>query len=102
MVHVTCDLCGKGLRPGEDQRFVVKIEAYAAHDPTELTEADLDEDHIEAIGEMLRDLEDTDTEPEVVAAHKAFRYDLCPECHKKFVQNPLAKEQVQKFDFSKN
>src|SRR5262249_32279753 len=40
MLRVTCDLCGKEIRAGEDHRFVVKIEAYAAHDPDEITEAD--------------------------------------------------------------
>src|SRR3954454_7157990 len=57
MLHVTCDLCGKELRPGEDH-YVVKIEVYAAHDPAELTEADLDEDHMEAVSQLLRQLED--------------------------------------------
>src|ERR1700733_11275682 len=46
MLHVTCDVCGKELRAGEDQRYVVKIEAFAAHDPSELTDADLDDDHM--------------------------------------------------------
>ena len=58
MLHVTCDLCGKKIRPGEDHHFVVKIEVFAAHDPAEITEADLDEDHMEAVGQLLRDMEE--------------------------------------------
>ena len=42
MLHVTCDLCGKKLHPGEDPHFVVKVEVFAAHDPAGLTEDDLD------------------------------------------------------------
>jgi hypothetical protein len=102
MQHITCDLCGKELRPGEDHRYVVKIEAYAAHDPAELTEDDLDEDHMEALSKTLRELEESEASPELVEPHKNFRYDLCSDCHKKFVQNPLAKESAQKFDFSQN
>lgn len=102
MLHVTCDLCRRDLRPGEDQRYVIKIEAYAAHDPAELTEADLDEDHMEAVGQMLRDQDDSDSPEELAEPYKSFRFDLCPECHKKFVQNPLAREAMQKFDFSQN
>src|SRR5439155_18320968 len=60
MLHITCDHCGKELRLGEDQRYVVKIEAYAAHDPAEITEADLDEDHMEALSQTLRELEEND------------------------------------------
>ncbi len=100
MLHFSCDLCGKELQPGEDHRFVIKIEAHAAHDPAELTEADLDEDHMEAISQLLRD--DTCADPEIAAARHNFRYDLCADCHKKFLRDPLGREGVQKFDFSKN
>jgi hypothetical protein len=100
MLHFTCDLCGRELRQGEDHHFVVKIEAYAAHDPAEITEEDLDDDHMEAISQLLRDNDGEDTE--VAAARKGFRYDLCPECHTRFLRDPLGREGVQKFDFSKN
>ena len=102
MLHVTCDLCGKKLQPGDDHHYVVKIEAYAAQDPAEITEADLDEDHMEAVGQMLRDMEHNMNGAEVAAACKNFRYDLCPECHKKFLRDPLGRETAQKFDFSEN
>jgi hypothetical protein len=82
---------------------VVKIEVFAAHDPRELTEADLDEDHMEAISEMLREVEDELHDPEVEApAYKKFRYDLCSDCQKKFLRDPLGKEPEPKFDFSEN
>jgi hypothetical protein len=102
MLHVTCDLCGKELRPGEDHRYVVKIEAYAVHDPAEITEADLEEDHMEAVSQILRDIEESEASAELEDPYRKFRYDLCSDCHKKFVQNPLAKEAAQKFDFSEN
>jgi hypothetical protein len=102
MLHFSCDLCGKELHPGDDHRYVVKIEAYAAHDPAEITEADLEEDHMEAVSQLLRDEEENGTGPEVAARNKHFRYDLCSECHQKYLRDPLGKEAVQKFDFSKN
>ena len=34
--------------------------------------------------------------------HKGFRFDLCPACHAKFVKDPLGKESLRSFDFSKN
>ncbi len=101
MMHFTCDLCGRELRPGDDQRYVVKIEAAAAHDPSELTEADLDDDHMEAVSQLLRD-EEENLDAEMNEAHKQFRYDMCADCHKRFIRDPLGKELVQKFDFSEN
>jgi hypothetical protein len=101
MLHFSCDICGKELHPGDDHRYVVKIEAFAAHDPAEITEADLEEDHMEAVSQILRDEEDG-LDPELDEARKNLRYDLCPECHQKFLRDPLGKEAVQKFLFSKN
>src|SRR6516162_4011735 len=99
MLHVTCDLCGKELCPGHDQRFVVKMEIFAAHDPAKITEADLDDDHMEAVSDLLRDAEDGIEDADVVEpVYKYFRFDLCPECQKRFVRDPLSKDTAQKFD----
>jgi hypothetical protein len=100
MLHFTCDHCGKDLRPGEEQRFVIKIEAYAAEDPCVITEADLEEDHMEAVSDLIRDMEDSGTD--IVEPNKKFRYDLCADCHKRFLQDPLGKETTHKLFFSQN
>lgn len=103
MLHVTCDLCGKEVVPGDDHRYVVKIEVFPAQDPMEITEADLDEDHMEAVSQLLRDMEDNLADPDDLSPpYKNFRFDLCPECQKKFVRDPLGKDAAQKFDFSEN
>ena len=83
MLHITCDICGKEITLGDDHRYVVKMEVFAAHDPAEITEADLDEDHMEAVSQLIRDEDSSLDEP--APRYKNFRYDLCPECHKKFV-----------------
>ena len=103
MMHITCDICGKEITSAEDHRYVVKIEVFAAHDPAELTEADLDDDHMEVVSQLLHEAEDAIPDPDQTApAYKNFRYDLCPDCQKKFVRDPLSKETAQKFDFSEN
>ena len=101
MLHVTCDLCGKQLRPGEDH-FVVKIEVFAARDPAELTEADLDEDHMEAVSQLIRQMEEGEPPEDLAPACQHLRYDLCPECRKRYLRDPLSKDAAQKFDFSEN
>lgn len=103
MLHITCDICGKELTLDDDRRYVVKMEVFAAHDPAEITEADLAEDHMEAVTQIIRAEEDNRADPETSSPrYKKFRYDLCPECHKKFVRDPMGKETAQKFDFSEN
>lgn len=102
MMHYSCDVCGKDLLPGDDDRYVVKIEAFPAQDPAQLTDADLDDDHMQAISELLNDLEDSEGELTLPEPSKHFRYDLCPECHQRFIRDPLGKEQQHKLFFSKN
>jgi hypothetical protein len=101
MRHYTCDFCGKDIPP-DDHRYVVKIEVYPPRDPAELTDEDLDEDHLEIVGQQLRDEEDGLVSPEIDNPRRSFLFDLCPVCQKKYVRDPLSKEVVQKFDFSEN
>jgi hypothetical protein len=101
MMHVTCDLCGKQLRPGEDH-YVVKIEVIAGHDPAELTEEDLEEDHMEAVSQLIRQMEAGECSDEVGPASHHLRYDLCPECRQRYLRDPLSKDAAGKFDFSEN
>lgn len=102
MVHFTCDLCGKDLAAAGDARYVVRIEAFAGFDPNEITEDDLQDDHMEAVAQMLQRDESVSADALAAPAAKGFRYDLCPACHGKFVKDPLGKENVRSFDFSKN
>lgn len=101
MLRVTCDGCGKELRSGEDHH-VVRIEVFAAQDPAELTEADLDEDHMEAVGELLRRLEETEAQVELEPASRRMRYDLCSQCRSRYLRDPLGRETSPKCQFSKN
>jgi hypothetical protein len=101
MLHITCDVCGKELRPGEDH-YVVKIEVCAAQDPAQLTEADLEEDHMEAVSELLRQMEESEDPGDVEPSSRHLRFDLCPCCRKRYLRDPLSKEAAQKFDFSEN
>jgi hypothetical protein len=89
------------MRAGEDH-YIVKIEAFAAHDPAEITEEDLEEDHMEAVSQLLREMEESDDPGDVEPAARHFRYDLCPECHRRYLRDPLSKDSAQKFDFSEN
>ena len=102
MVHFTCDLCGKDLTTPGDGRYVVKIEAYPGFDPTEIKEDDLDDDPMEAVSQILQRDEALTSDELSTTVRKGFRFDLCPSCHRKFVNDPLGKETIRSFDFSKN
>src|SRR5262245_20852545 len=83
MMHVTCDLCGKDLVPGDEQRYVVKIEVLAPHGPGGLTDEDLEEDHMQTLSQILREEEDDFVNAGgETQAPRSLRYDLCSACRK--------------------
>jgi hypothetical protein len=100
MMHYTCDLCAKEL--ADEPRYVVKIEAFAAHDPDELTDADLEDEHMEAVSQAIQEMEETGAEVDLTPTTKHFRHDLCEECYQRFLNDPLGRDHAQKVVFSKN
>ncbi len=98
MQHFSCDLCGCQI---DDHRYVLKVELYPAFNPDELTPADLDVDHLQAVsqsivnGDDLLPLEDgQSTGP--------LQFDLCPECQRRFRRDPLGKTSRSPLHFSEN
>jgi hypothetical protein len=100
MMHFSCDTCGKDLAVDSANRFIVKMKAYAAKDPAELTDEDLDADQVEEMARLLMEQEDDDDAP--LPACKKLRFDLCAGCFRKFLGDPLGRESVAKFEFSPN
>jgi hypothetical protein len=101
MIHYSCDCCKRELDP-EDLRYVVKMEVFAALDPAAIDEADEDRDNLQEIQEILQRAEDNAGEAISSDVYEQLRFDLCDECHKKFLKNPLGREASKQFYFSKN
>ena len=99
MLHFSCDLCGQHL---EDRRFVVKMQVFPAFDPEEIAEEDLEADHLQAIAEQLKEIELTGDYELDDCNSKGFRFDLCPECHQRFLKDPLGRDALRRLNFSEN
>ena len=99
MIRYSCDICKRNLDP-EDLRYVVKVEVYAAFDP--IVVEDDDRDHLEEIQDILQRLEDDESEQIGDDVYEQMRFDLCPECRKRFLKNPLGRESAKILDFSEN
>ncbi len=102
MIRYSCDRCGCKIDPEQDVRFVVRMEAYAAMDPLCVTEEDDDRDHLLEIHEILERLADTDDEVVGDDVYQKRRYDLCADCYRKYMQDPIGQTQVHQLDFSEN
>jgi len=101
MIHYSCDCCKRVLDP-DDLRYVVKMEVYAAFDPNALDEAEVDRDHLQEIQDILQHAEDADDDQVGSDVYQQLRFDLCTDCRKKFIKNPLPRELSKQFDFSNN
>ena len=105
MIHYNCDMCGNSLVPEEDDRYVVKIEIYAACDSMEV---DDDDDLIDDFEEDDEEEEEEEEEDNINheemdgVEYKTFRYDLCSKCHSRYMQDPLSINSVRRGRFSEN
>ncbi len=83
---------------------MVKIELFPTHDPHQFTEEDFDVDQLEAISELLNELE-TDDEgesEEAVSQPQTLRYDLCRTCCLRYQADPLGRDVSARLNFSQN
>jgi hypothetical protein len=103
MIRYSCDLCKRELDPQDDLRYVVKMEVYAAFDPAATDDDADDSDHLEEIQDILERIEDASDDQIGEDVYQQMRFDLCSECRRKFIKNPLGREMVAKaFGFSSN
>ncbi len=101
MVHYSCDGCHRQLDPERDLRYVVRMEVYAALDPIDLGEDD-DRDDLQEIQDILERLDDAQDDRIGDDVYQQVRYDLCSECRRKFLHNPLGLSTRAQFNFSNN
>jgi len=108
MIHYNCDMCGKLLVPEEDDRYVVKIEIYAACDSMEVDDDDdliddfEEDDEEEEEEEEEEEVDNIDPEKMDGVEYKTFRYDLCSKCHSRYMQDPLSINPIRRGRFSEN
>ncbi|MBP90348.1 MAG: hypothetical protein CMJ64_27190 [Planctomycetaceae bacterium] len=102
MIHYSCDRCKHVIDPAEDMRYVVKMEVQAAMEPLEGEEPESDRDHLLEIQEILKRMEDSDSDLLSDDVYSKRRYDLCSECYHQFMRNPLSREVPAHLGFSQN
>ena len=101
MIHYTCDRCKRTINSENELRYVVRLEVYASLDPIE-DELHDDRDHLQEIQEILERLDDTQDGQICDDVYHHQRFDLCSECRKRYVSNPLARPTAHQLDFSQN
>lgn len=102
MIHYSCDRCGRPIDPQEEARYVVRIEVETVIEEDGLELNDEDRDHLLELHEILERGEDMAESLIGDCTFQRHRFDLCPDCHRKFVKNPVGREAAKQLDFSQN
>ncbi len=101
MIHYTCDRCKREINPTHHTRYVVQIEIQSI-DEDAFCDFEDDVDHLTELHHMLEDGGgEPDPHCETPHSHRG-QYDLCPDCHRQFLKNPLGRENLVAIGFSNN
>jgi len=102
MIHYTCDRCKRVIDSEQELRYIVRMEIEASMDPVHEHEVADDRDHLMEIDEILDRVEAEESDAICDDVYHKRRYDLCPQCYRKFAANPLARERKASVGFSHN
>src|SRR5438876_8523797 len=102
MIHFTCDRCRRVIDAEQELRYVVRMEIEAVMDPIHEHEPADDRDHLLEIDEILERADASECDAIGDDIYQRRRYDLCPQCYRKFTANPLARERKSVLGFSHN
>ncbi len=91
MIRFECDTCGASLGANDANRFIVRIEAFAAAGPLEFTADDLRADATSEIRKLIDQLHMADADEIEDQTYRSMRFDLCAACHRAYLKDPLGR-----------
>ena len=89
MIRYECDRCQTPMSANDENRYIVKLEVFAAASPLDLTHDDT-ENASGKLQEVLEQLRNTDPDEIEDKTYRNFRFDVCDNCRKHLIANPLA------------
>ena len=100
MIHFSCDRCHRAIAKDE-LRFTVSIEIQVAVENQPADEEVLPEE-MEVLHEVLDELNEEEREEVKRFAYQRQEHDLCLECQREYLANPLGAEAPTRVGFSEN
>jgi len=101
VIHYSCDRCKREIDTSTDLRYTVTIEIEAALDGPEHELVD-DPDHLDEIQDMLDSADDLCSSVFDDDVYQRKQFDLCKDCFRSYIKNPLSRESTASLGFSKN
>jgi hypothetical protein len=90
------------IETDDEIRYVVRLEIEAKLGDNAFVEKDEERDHLLELHEILeqRDEENDSSRDDEVYRRK--RFDLCSDCYKVYLRNPMGQETAKSINFSQN
>ena len=101
MIHYTCDRCKRQINTADQTRYIVQIDIQSAADEPKADIED-DIDQLTELHQMLEGMAEAAIHDDDCESSHHGRYDLCPECHRQYLKNPLGRDAVLALGFSNN
>ena len=88
MIRYECDKCGTKLMANDPNRFIVRLEVYAAAGHVDLDDASETDvrSQLESTLDQLRRADPDDMEDKT---YRSLRFDICDACRREVLRNPL-------------
>lgn len=88
MIRYRCDGCGLDM-DAKALRYTVNIEVRAAYEELHVSLADLVRDHREEILALIEKMKGKCADQLEESVYRQLHLDLCPNCQRAFLRNPL-------------
>jgi len=90
MIRYRCDGCGLDLERDGSNHYILKMEAYAAAGRLDFSREEVERDHEAEMKRLIAELEKRSPDELEDQVYRNLRFDLCPECHRRFLLSPLS------------
>lgn len=90
MIRYECDRCGVSMGANDHQRYIVRIEVFAAADHVDL-DAETACPSSEDLGSMVKALAEADPCEVEDRTYRFLRFDLCDACRRELLRHPLGR-----------
>ena len=93
------------IRPGSLYRVLDRLQRrdlLEKADRRPVSEDDDDREHLQEIQDILQRMDDAESNLIGDDVYERLRFDLCADCRRRFVKDPLARKVVGQFNFSEN
>ena len=100
MIHYSCDRCQRLIDTDDELRYVVRLEIESKLG--EEVFGDEERDHLLEIHEIIEQSESHSDSLQEDEVYQRTRFDLCAECYRAFLNNPMGREIAKSVGFSEN